>query len=174
MTSYVIQSLQNTNLCIGATSTAAGSLVTLQTLSGIGGKLSQWVMDPTTGYILLAADQTKCLDVQGYDGQQGQVIIANAVLGRTSQLWNWVGSPPQISNVAYPTMVIDNSGGQAVPGNPILIWPANGGQNQNWSCLAVPTLAQLQMSKSHLSGSPTLGRVHNVASQELASEAVSN
>lgn len=174
MTSYVIQSLQNTNLCIGATSTAAGSLVTLQVLSGIGGKLSQWTMDPNTGYIQLAADPSKCLDVQGYDGEKGQVIIADLVLGRTSQLWNWVGSPPQIVNVAYPKMVVDNSGGQAVSGNPILIWPANGGLNQKWSSLAVPTLAQLQMSKSRLSGSPTLERVHSVASQELSSEAVNN
>lgn len=165
MTAYVIQSLQNTNLCIGASSTAAGSLVTLQILSGVGGKLSQWNMDPNSGYITLAADPTKCLDVQGYNGQQGQVIIADLVLGRTSQLWNWVGNPPCIANVAYPNMVLDNSGGNASPGNPILIWPLNGGLNQKWSSLAVPVLSMLQKSTAHsagathLSGSPTLEAV---------------
>ena len=171
MTAYVIQSLQNTNLCIGASSTAAGSLVTLQVLSGVGGTLSQWNMDPNSGYITLAADTSKCLDVQGYDGQQGQVIIADLVLGRTSQKWNWVGSPPYISNVAYPNMVIDNSGGSAQPGNPILIWPLNGGQNQKWASLAVPLLTIHQKSVAHLSGSPQLGVVRDdqaVQGQHLA------
>jgi len=163
MTAYVIQSLQNTGLCIGTTSTAAGSLVTLQVLAGVGAQLSQWNMDPNSGYITLAADPTKCLDVQGYDGQQGQVIIADLVLGRTSQLWNWVGRPPSISNVEYPTMVLDNSGGHATPGNPILIWPYNGGQNQKWSSLAVPALAMIQKSAAYLSGSPTSARVKVVA-----------
>ncbi|MEX3954118.1 RICIN domain-containing protein [Paraburkholderia sp. EG287A] len=161
MTAYVIQSLQNSNLCIGATSAAAGSLVTLQELAGIGGKLSQWNMDPNSGYITLAADPTKCLDIQGFDGQKGQVIVADLVLGRNSQLWNWVGRPPYISNVEYPTMVLDNSGGITVPGNPVLIWPYNGGKNQEWSSLPVPTLNVLQRSGVHLSGSPKLGVVHN-------------
>jgi hypothetical protein len=163
MTAYVIQSLQNTNLCIGTTSTAAGSLVALQVLAGVGDQMTQWNMDPNSGHITLLADSSKCLDVQGYDGQQGQVIIADIVLGRTSQMWNWVGRPPGISNVAYPTMVIDNSGGHASPGNPVLIWPYNGGQNQKWSSLAVPTLAMIQKGDGHMSGSPTAPRVKAVA-----------
>lgn len=166
MTAYVIQSLQNTGLCVGTTSTAAGSLVTLQVLSGVGGQLSQWLMDPNSGYIKLAADPSKCLDVQGFTGQQGQVIIADLVLGRTSQLWNWVGNPPRISNVEYPTMVLDNSGGNANPGNPILIWPSNGGQNQKWSSLSVPTLSVIQKSSAHFSGSPTLEVVHSDDNQK--------
>ncbi|KKO61998.1 Ricin-type beta-trefoil lectin domain protein [Janthinobacterium sp. KBS0711] len=140
MTAYVIQSLQNTNLCIGVTSAAAGSLVTLQVLSGVGGTTSQWNMDPNTGYITLAANPSLCLDVQGYDGQQGQVIVSTMTLGRTSQLWNWVGRAPNISNVQYPQMVLDNANNNASPGNAILVWPYNGGQNQKWSCLAVPAL----------------------------------
>ncbi|BFO57450.1 MULTISPECIES: ricin-type beta-trefoil lectin domain protein [Comamonadaceae] len=140
MTTYVIQSLQNTSLCIGVTSAAAGSLVTLQTLSGVGNKNSQWTMDPNSGVIALATDSNLVLDIQGYDGQKGQVIVANYVLGRSSQTWNWVGSPPNISNNQYPQMVLDNSQGTAAPGNPILIWPNNGGTNQKWSCLAVPAL----------------------------------
>ncbi len=139
-TTYVIQSLQNTGLCVGVTSMAAGSLVTLQTLSGAGNKNSQWLMDPNTGTIALASNPDLVLDVQGYDGKQGQVIVANMVLGRTSQTWNWVGSPPNISNNQYPQMVLDNSGGVVQPGNPVLIWPTNGGTNQKWSCLAVPAL----------------------------------
>lgn len=163
MTAYVIQSSQNTNLCIGATSTAAGSLVTLQLLSGTGGKLAQWNMDPNTGYITLAADSTKCLDIQGFSGQQGQLIIADLVLGRPSQIWNWVGSPPYISSSAYSSMVVDNSGANANPGNPILVWPLNGGQNQKWSALSVPTLSLLQQANAHVSGSPALAAVENVA-----------
>ena len=143
MSTYILQSQQNTNLCIGAASDAAGALVTLQILSGIGGTLSQWNMDQNTGYITLAADPNLCLDIQGFNGQQGQVIVANLVLGRTSQRWNWVGSPPYITNQAYPSMVIDNSGGNANPGNPILVWPLNGGQNQKWSALGVPALEAL-------------------------------
>ncbi|WCM87649.1 RICIN domain-containing protein [Acidovorax sp. NCPPB 3576] len=143
MTAYVIQSLQNTNLCIGVANVAAGSLVTLNVLSGVGGKNSQWNMDPNSGFITLAADPSLCLDVQGYDGQQGQVIVANLVLGRTSQQWNWVGRAPTISNVQYPQMVLDNANNNASPGNPILIWPYNGGQNQKWSSLSVPALSKM-------------------------------
>lgn len=143
MSTYILQSLQNTNLCIGVASVSAGALVTLQTLSGIGGKSSQWQMDQNTGYITLAADPSLCLDVQGFNGQQGQLIVAKLVLGRDSQRWNWVGSPPYISNQAYPSMVIDNSGGNANPGNPVLIWPLNYGQNQKWAALSVPALAAL-------------------------------
>jgi hypothetical protein len=143
MTAYILQSLQNTNLCIGVTSTAPGTFVTLKTLSGAGDKLSQWSMDPNTGVISLASDPTLCLDVQGYDGKQGQVIIATWVIGRTSQQWNWLGAPPTISNVQYPNMVLDNANNTVAPGNAILIWPLNGGTNQKWSKLAVPALELL-------------------------------
>lgn len=165
-TSYVIQSLQNTGLCIGVNNVAAGSLVTLQVLAGIGGTTSQWEMDPNTGYISLTADPTLVLDVQGFNGQQGQLIVNTMTLGKTSQKWNWVGRAPNIGNVAYPTMVIDNSGGNAQPGNPILIWPFNGGQNQSWSSLAVPVLSLLQDGQdgaAHLSGSPLQARAKPVA-----------
>jgi len=165
-TAYVLQSLQNTNLCIGTTSGSAGSLVTLQVLSGIGDTLSQWLMDPNTGYIQLAADPNLVLDVQGFNGQQGQIIVSAINLGRTSQKWNWVGRAPNISNVMYPTMVVDNSGGDASPGNPILIWPFNGGQNQSWSALSVPSMHLLNAAEGnqgHLSGSPKQARVMSVA-----------
>lgn len=148
MTNYVIQSLQNTGMCIGTNSPAAGSLVTLQVLSGSGGTLSQWNMDPNTGYIHLAADNNMVLDVQGYNGTQGQIIIAALTLGKTSQKWNWVGQPPRISNMAYPNMVVDNAGGNVTPGNAILIWPLNEGQNQSWSALSVPSLQQLQTAEA--------------------------
>lgn len=143
-TAYVIQSGQNPDFCVGVTSATAGTLVTLKLLSGVGDELSQWNMDPDSGYITLASNPELCLDVQGYNGNQGQVVIDNIVLGRGSQKWNWVGSPPNISNLLYPTMVIDNSGGNVVPGNAVLVWPLNGGQNQKWSLQPIPAQSLLQ------------------------------
>lgn len=156
MTAYVLQSNQNTSLCIAVTQAAAGTPVTLQVLAGVGGKTSQWNLDPNSGYITLAADPTLCLDVQGYDGQKGQVIVANLVLGRASQQWNWVGMAPYIANVMYPNMVLDNAGATIAPGNPILIWPLNNGQNQKWSRYSVPMLENAKSDTSGFSGSPKL------------------
>ena len=152
-TAYILQSQQNTNFCVGVTSVAAGSNVALLTLSGAGGTTSQWSMDPNTGYIQLIADPSLYLDVQGTGANPWQLIVSNFVIGRVSQKWNWVGNPPFISNQAYPTMVIDNSGGNVTAGNPILLWSLNNGQNQKWSKLAVPAAIG---SVSALSGRPRL------------------
>jgi len=144
-TKYVLISNQNTNLCIGATQASAGSLVTLTLLGGGTNPLSQWYLDANTGHITLVANPDLYLDVQGIVTQGSQLIVADFVLGRQSQSWNWLGNPPQINNNASPNMVVDNSGGNPNPGNPILIWQANGGVNQKWTKLAVPTYEKIHM-----------------------------
>lgn len=138
--SYIIQSQQNQNYCIGVTQASAHQPVILSFLQGAGGPLTQWQMDPTTGIISLVAEPSLVLDVQGTGGQGSQLILSYYVLGRASQTWNWLGNPPYISNNAYPSMVVDNGGANVSPGNPILLWGQNSGQNQKWTQLSVPAV----------------------------------
>lgn len=142
-TAYIIQSAQNPNFCIGVTQASAGSLVVLSTLQGAGNTLTQWLLDPNTGHMQLAANPDLYLDWQGTSPSGSQLIVTDYVLGRTSQTWNWVGNPPYISNNAAFNYVIDNSGAQVTAGNPILLWPQNSAINQKWNRLAVPRLSAL-------------------------------
>ncbi|HET9621013.1 MAG TPA: RICIN domain-containing protein [Kofleriaceae bacterium] len=135
---YIIQSQQNQNYCIGVTQAGPHQPVVLSFLQGAGSPLTQWHMDPNTGIISLVADPQLVLDVQGTGGQGSQLILSHYVLGRASQAWNWLGNPPLISNNAYPSMVVDNSGANVSPGNPVLLWGQNNQQNQRWTQLSVP------------------------------------
>jgi hypothetical protein len=165
-TKYIIQCQQNSNYCIGVTQPSAQQTVILSFLQGAGNPSTQWTMDPNTGLIRLAADPNLCLDVQGTVIQGSQLIISPYVLGRQSQAWNWLGNPPYISNNASGQMVIDNSGGDINPNNPILVWPQDGGANQKWTMLAVPAVeAFLSRLKTENAGSP---------SQSVSREAVAS
>jgi len=136
-TKYIIQSLQNPNYCVGVRQASANQPVVLSFLQGAGSPLTQWYMDPNTGIISLVADPTLYIDVQGTVVQGSQLILSPYVPGRQSQSWNWLGNPPYISNNAAGNMVMDNSGSNIAPGNPILVWQQNNGQNQKWTELSV-------------------------------------
>ncbi|OJT21058.1 hypothetical protein BO221_29725 [Archangium sp. Cb G35] len=136
---YIIQSQQNTNYCFGVLQAAMNQPVVLSYIQGAANPLTQWIMDPNTGLIRLAANQDLYLDVQGTVTQGSQLILSSYIPGRLSQSWNWVGNPPFIANNANPGMVVDNSEDNVSPGNPILIWPQNGGQNQKWTLVSVAT-----------------------------------
>lgn len=126
----------------------------LSFLQGAGSPLTQWYMDPNIGLTRLVADPNLCIDVQGTVVQGSQLILSTFVPGRQSQRWNWLGSPPYVSNNAAGNMVIDNSGGSISPGNPILVWPQHGGQNQQWTELSVPALEDFHARlKSESAGS---------------------
>jgi hypothetical protein len=153
-TKYIIQSLQNQNYCIGVTQASARQPLILSFLQGAGSPLTQWFMDPNTGLMRLVADPNLCIDVQGTVVQGPQLILSTFVPGRQSQSWNWLGNPPYISNNAAGNMVIDNSGGSIRPGNPVLVWPQNGGQNQQWTELSVSALEDFHARlKSESAGS---------------------
>jgi|GEM_PF-2505161 len=143
-TKYIIQSLQNQNYCIGVRQASANQPLVLSYLQGAGSPLSQWYMDPNTGIITLVADPRLCIDVQGVVIQGSQLILSPYVPGRQSQNWNWLGNPPFISNNSAGNMVIDNSGGSITPGNPILVWSQNGGNNQKWTELSVAGVEAFQ------------------------------
>ena len=136
-TKYIIQSLQNQNYCIGVRQASARQPLVLSFLQGAGSPNTQWYMDPNTGLITLVADPSLCIDVQGTVIQGSQLILSTYVPGRQSQSWNWLGNPPYVSNNAAGNMVIDNSGGNISPGNPILVWGQNSGTNQQWTELSV-------------------------------------
>ena len=144
-TKYVIQFSANTNFCLGVTAANPGAQVTLTLLQGAGTPLTQWYIDPNSGYITLAgADPSSplYLDFQGATPSNGvPLIVSSFALGRNSQRWNWIGNPPYVMNVGAPNYCIDDSNGGTQPGNRVQIWTQqNGNTNQQWQFLAVPVL----------------------------------
>lgn len=145
-TKYVIQFNTNPNFCLGVTAASPGNPVVLSILQGAGSPLTQWYIDPNTGTITLVGspdpNNPLYLDFQGTSPSKGNaIIVANFVLGRTFQKWNWVGNPPYVMNIGAPTFCIDDSGGGTQPGNKIQIWTQQSGNtNQQWQFLAVPVL----------------------------------
>ena len=146
MSPYIIQLVANRGYCLGVQQASPGSNVTLSNLQGVGSKTTQWELDPNSGLITLAADHTLCLDIQGNAPGNGvQLIVATFVLGRPTQSWNWVGSPPSITNNGAQDFCVDNSAGNVAPGNKIQLWQQNDGNaNQQWTELSVPMLTSLK------------------------------
>ena len=133
---YLIVSNQSSSFCLAVMDAVAGAPVIL---AGVNAAPNyEWSMDPGTGYIRLVGNPDLCLDVQGDPSRGSQVIVNTLVPGRQAQIWNWASSP-QIYNTAISNMVLDNSKGNAGPGNPILIWTSNGGLNQQWILSPVPS-----------------------------------
>ena len=146
MTNYILQFIANRGFCLGVQQASPGSNVILSNLQGVGNKTTQWELDPNSGVISLAADPSLCLDIQGNAPADGvPLIVAEPVLGRLTQIWNWVGSPPFIMNIGAPNFCVDNNNGGTAPGNRIQLWgQGNGNTNQQWTKLSVPLLQQVQ------------------------------
>jgi hypothetical protein len=146
--SYVIQLLGDRNLCLGVESAAANSTVKLMQLAGAGNPNTQWNMDANTGLITLVADKNMYLDIQGTDLSNGTaIIIANYVLGRPTQSWNWVGNPNFILNNGGPTFCVDATSTWTVGADTHMWSQSQNNQNQKWSILSVPAMqAAMEMA----------------------------
>src|SRR6202035_5287523 len=141
MSPYIIQLVANRGYCLGVQQASPGSNVVLSNLQGIGNKTTQWELDPNSGRITLAGSANLCLDIQGNSPGNGvQLIVADYVLGRPTQIWNWVGSPPSIMNTGAPGFCVDNNGGNVAPGNKIQLYATNGTNAQQWTELSVHML----------------------------------
>ena len=139
-TKYVIQWRDDPSFCVGVSQVSSGSPVVLTLLQGAGSPTTQWYMDANTGLITSVADPSLCLDISGVDpGNHTPIIVANIVLGRQYQSWNWVGSPGRIMNNGALNFYVDNKDCSRSPGNPIILYDS-GGKCQWWRILAVPTL----------------------------------
>jgi hypothetical protein len=139
-TKYVIQWRDDPSFCIGVSQVSSGSPVVLTLLQGAGSPTTQWYMDANTGFITSVADPSLCLDINGVNpGNHTPLIVANIVLGRPYQSWNWVGSPGRIMNNGALNFYVDNKDCKRSAGNPIILYDV-GGQCQWWRILAVPTL----------------------------------
>jgi hypothetical protein len=70
----------------------------------------------------------------------GAQLVLQSYTGATNQLWSFkaAGSYYNIVNAATG-QVVDDFGQSTASGNPIGQWTANGGTNQNWSLVSIPT-----------------------------------
>ncbi|HZF12636.1 MAG TPA: ricin-type beta-trefoil lectin domain protein [Thermoanaerobaculia bacterium] len=135
--SYLIQFISNgspVDRCIGVTTIAPGAPVVLSLLGASPNTMFN--LDPNSGYITSASHPNLCLDIAGTPQKGAQVILAQKVLGKVTQRWNWLGSGQRIVNVGVPTLCIDNTNCNLTPGNKIAVWDASG-ECQLWQ--SVPT-----------------------------------
>ena len=150
-TEYVIQFTTDSDKCLGVSQANAGAPVVLSLLQSPISKLTKWHLDPNSGAITLAGSNPPLyLDFQGTSPSNGvPIIISNYVLGRASQIWNWLGNPPYIMNVGAPNYCVDDSNGGTQPGTKIQIWSQMAGNtNQQWQLLAVPVLEEALAASS--------------------------
>jgi hypothetical protein len=139
-TKYIIQWAANPSYCLGIPQANSGQVTQLTILQGAGNPNTQWECDPNTGVITSAANPALCLDISGNNpGNQVAVIVANYVLGRSYQTWNWLGRPGWLMNNGAPGFYLDNYMCQAVAGNPVQIYDASG-RCQGWTLIAVPAV----------------------------------
>lgn len=73
----------------------------------------------------------KCLDVppSAANGTRVQVWDCN---GGTNQQWAFNGNGT-VSNVRFPSLCVDVSGGDTANGTAVILWSCHGGTNQRWS-----------------------------------------
>lgn len=124
-------------VCLGIGEEAFGAAVQLVTLQAVPTLLTQWYLDPTSGFIRSAANEQMLLDVAG-DGRS--VLVWFFVPGRTTQVWNWLGVPRMIFNVGIPTACVTAASERAGAAVNILAPPASW---QQWLLVPMHEVATL-------------------------------
>ncbi|MEA2664713.1 MAG: hypothetical protein QOI11_1657 [Candidatus Eremiobacteraeota bacterium] len=159
MSKYVIQLKKNPNYCLGVSTLAAGAAVQLTLLRGAGDLMTQWIADPNTGVLTLAASlpgDELVLDYEGTSASNGTKLMINPlVFLRPSQTWNWVGNMPYIMSGGAPAYAIDDPNGSSTPGTTVQLWTQKTGEtNQQWTLLAVSSLERHAASLARHAAAP--------------------
>jgi hypothetical protein len=140
MALYLIQTVLDATLALGAKSVHDGAKCVLQPVTGRNRSLIVWNYNPISGIISLHALSPRplVLSIQGQtcDGEPNIILarqLPNSDPGSAFQQWHSLpGDASVFFSVACSNSVIDNRNRITQPGNPIVLEPYNGSPAQQW------------------------------------------
>lgn len=130
---YLIMLASDTRLCLGAREVAPAAPLELKPHDG-GDQSLRWLFG-TDGLIRPAFDTGMCVEVRAVSGGAGQACLASVMPGKLAQHWHHADGA--IFSQLYPKLVLDNTDGRMVPGNPVRVCAHAGGAARQWSVRAV-------------------------------------
>ncbi|POP45649.1 hypothetical protein CHU32_11905 [Superficieibacter electus] len=115
------------NMVIGISDQQTGSQLVLKPINSELRKIL-WNMNMKTGEIVLAASDDMVMDTNG----GSSITLQQRSKGKLSQQWDIATTRGFIRNKQYTTHVIDSNNRGTHDNNPVILYPYNGSEAQQW------------------------------------------
>ncbi|KAF9263069.1 ricin B-like lectin [Marasmius fiardii PR-910] len=132
-------------MCLGASSNADGADVAIAPCSNLtstfpAGSVTWTVPNIGSAGQIKTFDGTKCLDVRGGGGSNGNALqIWSCVQGNTNQLWTFAGPDSRLISWVGTTKCVDVRNGMWFPGNLLQIWDCDANNLNQWWTIQSPS-----------------------------------
>lgn len=130
------------NMVIGISDQQAGSSLVLKPINSEL-KNILWNMNLKTGEIVLVASDDLVMDTNGSSG----ITLQQRSKGKLSQQWDMAITRGFIRNKQYTTHVIDSYNRGTREGNPVILFPYNGSEAQQWKFVPMDEMSVNTLSE---------------------------